>query len=63
MSPAADLARKPLIDEELVFVTLVFLHLNTAYGAIRAGVLKEPRASPSTYVRSSRCPYPTPAGS
>lgn len=38
----ADPATDPISDEEMLFVTLLILHLNTAYSAIRARVLKEP---------------------
>lgn len=38
----ADPVAEPISDDETLFITLLILHLNTAYSAIRAGVLKEP---------------------
>lgn len=38
----ADLARNPLTDDESVFVSLLILHLNSTYVAIKAGVIKRP---------------------
>lgn len=38
----ADPDADPPTDEEMQFVTLLILHLNTAHSAIRAGVIKEP---------------------
>lgn len=38
----ADLAARPVSDDESVFVGLLILHLNSTYVAIKAGVLKSP---------------------
>jgi len=40
----ADPVAVPLTKDETVFLTLLFLHLNTAYASIQAGILKEPQA-------------------
>lgn len=37
-----DLEAKPVTEEERLFITLLILHLASAYEAIRAGVFKEP---------------------
>lgn len=42
LDPRADLGKRPVTKEEVTFVTLLLLHLNAAYSAIRAGVLREP---------------------
>lgn len=42
LNPDADTSSEGLSEQETLFVTLLILHLNTAYSAIRAGVLDEP---------------------
>lgn len=42
LRPDADLLTDPVTDEETLFVTLLILHLNTAFSAVRAGVLRAP---------------------
>jgi hypothetical protein len=42
LSAGVDLTTEAVTEEETMFVTLLILHLNAAYSAIRAGVLREP---------------------
>jgi hypothetical protein len=42
ISPAADLAEKPLTDEERLFIEFVVLHLNAAQEAIKQGMFVAP---------------------
>src|SRR5947209_4326057 len=43
LSPDVDLSRSPVTDEEELFVTLLILHLNTSYRAMREQVFLTPQ--------------------
>jgi len=42
LSSSADLSRKPVTVDETIFVGFLILHLNSAYQAIRSGLLDAP---------------------
>ncbi len=42
LSPHADLATKPVTDDETLFVSFLVLHLNSAFQAIKSGLLEAP---------------------
>lgn len=44
LDPKADLYRKPMSDEEALFVTLLLLHLNATWQATKEGVFRTKQA-------------------
>lgn len=42
LSPNPDIVNQPVTEDETLFVRLLILHLNTAYHAIKSGLMAEP---------------------